>query len=167
MERPPNGQNGIELTRLSSGGRVVRDDGVVLHALHPSQGPVTGSSGDRNNNGLVLRLVYGEASFLFTADIEAASESVLARSSQVLASDVLKVPHHGSKTSSTALFLERVNPSAAVISAGAGNRYGHPHPEVVDRLEILVGKEGLFQTAQQGSIHFATDGSALWVETQR
>ena len=159
--------NGIELTRLFSGGRVVLDDGVVLHALHPSQRLVTGSSADRNNNGLVLRLVYGEASFLFTADIEAESESVLARSSQVLASDVLKVPHHGSKTSSTAPFLERVNPSAAVISAGAGNRFGHPHPEVVDRLETLVGKEGLFQTAQHGSIHFATDGSALWVETQR
>ena len=92
---------------------------------------VPGGSGNRNNNGLVFRLVYGEVSFLLTADIEAEAERHLLRSSYELRSDVLKVPHHGSKTSTTPAFLRRVDPSLAVISAGADNQYGHPHPEVV------------------------------------
>ena len=157
--------NDVELVRLSAGNWVVLDDGVVLEVLHPPGERMTGT--DRNNNALVLRLVYGEASFLFAADIEAAAERRLAESGQVLESDVLKVPHHGSKTSSTALFLERVDPETAVISAGADNRFGHPHAEVVARLEEVVGEGSVYRTDRHGSIEFTTDGRAWWVETER
>ncbi len=82
-----------------------------------------------------------------------------------LPSDVLKVAHHGSKTSTSPEFLRVVNPSAAVISAGRNNRFGHPHPEVIARLEAAVGPSNLFLTARDGSIEFISDGVNLWVST--
>ena len=75
--------------------------------------------------------------------------------------------HHGSKTSTTEAFLEAASPTVAVISAGANNRYGHPHPDVLTRLEQAVGADQVYQTAQQGSIEFVTDGHSLWVESKK
>ena len=140
---------------------------VTLEVLHPAPGSVAGVPSDPNNQGLVLRLVYGEISFLLAADIEAEAEGYLARTHPDLESDVLKVAHHGSKTSSTGLFLEQVNPDHVVISAGADNRYGHPHPEVVARLAGEVGLADIYETARQGTIEFITNGETLRVETER
>ena len=78
---------------------------------------------------------------------------------------MLKVAHHGSKNSTTPAFLARVNPSVVIISAGSENRYGHPHPDVVARLEQAVGVEGIYRTWEQGTIELVSDGKNLWVET--
>jgi competence protein ComEC len=92
------------------------------------------SRGKRNDNSLVLRLEWGATSVLFTGDIEAAAErDLLAAPGNTLRSAVLKVPHHGSRTSSGTGFLAAVDPAVAIISVGAGNRYGLPAPEVQRR----------------------------------
>ncbi len=137
-----------------------------LEILSPPPSRVGGAIPDSNNNGVVMRLVYGEVSFLLTADIEAEGESRLLRNvPSSLKSNVLKVPHHGSKTSTTPRFLAAVSPVAAVVSAGADNPYGHPHPDVTGRLEDTLGADMTYVTAQQGDIEFITDGKRLWVKT--
>jgi competence protein ComEC len=77
------------------------------------------------------------------------------------------VAHHGSNTSTSAEFLAAVRPSAAVISAGADNRFGHPHADVVTRLEQALGAERVYQTSRRGSIEFITDGHVLWAKSGR
>jgi competence protein ComEC len=78
---------------------------------------------------------------------------------------VLKVPHHGSDTSSTAAFLDAVQPQIAVVSVGANNPYHHPSPTVIDRLE----QDGsmVLRTDQEGTVSMSTDGEHLWIDTQR
>ncbi|HEU0020947.1 MAG TPA: DNA internalization-related competence protein ComEC/Rec2 [Dehalococcoidia bacterium] len=163
-------QNQVSVINLTAGQQLALDDGVVLETLHPSLSPLVGSASDRNNrnnNALVFRLVYREVSFLLTADIEAAAERQLVSNPANLDADVLKVAHHGSNTSTTPEFLKAASPTVAVISAGADNRFGHPHADVLARLEQALGAERVYQTARQGSIEFTTDGHSLWVETQR
>ncbi len=155
------------LVHLSAGQELTLDDGVNLTVLHPPSVSLRGPAWDSNNNSLVLRLSYGEMSFLLTGDIEEEAERYLARTATSLQSDVLKAGHHGSNSSTTPAFLRAVKPRWAVISAGAENQYGHPHADVVSRLEAAVGKGNVFSTATQGTIHFSTDGQRLWVETER
>ena len=160
-------QGNHNLAHLSAGQELALDEGVTLTVLHPPPVPLRGPAWDSNNNSLVLRLSYGEISFLLTGDIEEEAERYLARTAPLLQSDVLKVGHHGSNSSTTAAFLRAVKPRWAVISAGADNQYGHPHADVVSRLDEAVGKANIFSTATQGTIHFSTDGQSLWVETER
>ena len=149
-------------------GQTIALDGATrLEVLNPAAGHVRGTGSDRNNNGLVLRLVYGDVSFLLTADIEAEAEERLLERGAALQSSVLKVPHHGSKTSTTRRFLLAVSPVSALISAAADNPYGHPHPEVLGRLEAVPGRDRTFITAERGDIEFITDGERLWVSTER
>ena len=79
----------------------------------------------------------------------------------------MKVAHHGSDTSTTPEFLAVVNPQLAVISAGKDNPYGHPSPEVMERLEGKLGSENVFRTDEHGTIEFITDGERLWVRVGR
>jgi competence protein ComEC len=127
---------------------------------------MAGTQADANNNSVVLRLVWGQASFLLTGDIEAEAEHLLLDSGQHLPSGVLKVAHHGSGGSSTAEFLDAVNPLYAVISVGADNRFGHPQEAVLDRL-AQMGDVEVLRTDEQGTVKFATDGHRLWVQTER
>ena len=90
-----------------------------------------------NNTSLVLRIVYGRTSFLFTGDMEQEAEKALVASGRWLASTVLKVGHHGSDSSSSYAFLQAVRPRYAVISVGEDNEYGHPDAAVLQRLEDL------------------------------
>ncbi|MDA1128475.1 MAG: hypothetical protein O2913_07235 [Chloroflexi bacterium] len=120
-----------------------------------------------NNESLVLRLTYGDISFLLTADIEAESEGLLASRGTGIQSTVLKVAHHGSKTSSIAGFINEVGPAAALISVGEGNPYGHPNEEVLGRLQAHTGGENLYRTDLDGDVEFVTDGAELWVTTER
>ncbi|MBA7708817.1 ComE operon protein 3 [subsurface metagenome] len=84
-----------------------------------------------------------------------------------LASTVLKVAHHGSDTSTTPEFLAVVNPQLAVISVGKDNRFGHPTPEVMERLKEKLGQENIYRTDEQGTIEFITNGERLWVKVER
>lgn len=152
---------------LREGYRIELEPSVSLEVLNPPERPIGGQAADRNNNSVVLRLVYGDASVLLSADIEAEAEARLVRDALPLESAVLKAPHHGSRSSSTAAFLDRVDPALAVVSAGADNRYGHPHREVVERLAETVDEGLLFRTDRHGTVELITDGESLWVRTER
>ena len=152
---------------VRSGHRIVLEPGLSMEVLNPAEVPLGGSVADQNNNSVVLRLVYGNASFLLAADIEVEAESYLTHRSRVLESAVLKVAHHGSRTSTTSAFLARVDPVAVVVSTGEANRFGHPHPEVVARLNEAVGSDLLYRTDRHGTIEFISDGESLWVRTER
>ncbi len=153
--------------RLFAGYRIQLDQDISLEVLHPPGAAEPGKFTDANNNGLVLRLVYREVSILLTADIEAEAERRLLDATNPLKSDVLKIAHHGSKTSTTAPFLQEVRPSLAIISAGADNRFGHPHAEVVSRLQHTVGDRNIYRTDQNGDTEVISDGTTFWVKTQR
>jgi competence protein ComEC len=107
---------------------------------------------DRNENSLVFRLDYGQKSFLFTGDAEREAEEDLVSDQEDIDVDFLKIAHHGSKGATSEIFLSKVTPEIAVISAGKENRYGHPHQEVLSFLE----EEGveIFRTDQRGRITF-------------
>jgi competence protein ComEC len=140
--------------------------GARLEVLHPAGWLLEGTRSDSNNNSLVLRLTYGRASFLLTGDLELEGElHLLAQEDLPLDSTVLKVSHHGARTATTLRFLEAVTPQLAVVSAGAGNRYGHPHPDVLARLEEAGAL--VWRTDGCGDVHIATDGERLWVRTGR
>ena len=112
-----------------------------------------------NDSSIVLRIDYGNTSFLFTGDAEDWSEYMMLDAKANLKADVLKVAHHGSRDSSTPAFLTAVQPQYAVISAGRGNSYGHPHTEVLRRLETIGAK--VLRTDLAGTIIFRSDGSTV------
>jgi competence protein ComEC len=118
---------------------------------------------DANDNSLVLRITFRERSVLFVGDAEAHAESTLASSGVPLRADLLKVGHHGSRTSSSAAFLEAVAPRIAVVSAGASNRFGHPHPEVIERL--IAARATPIVLAEDGGTVAETDGREWTVHT--
>ncbi len=150
-----------------AGQRLDLGDGVVLEVLHPPLVPPPGRPPDIDNDSLVLRLVYGEVSFLLTADIKRETEWELVRERAPLASTVLKVAHHGSDTSSAAEFLAVVGPAAAVISVGADNDFGLPDAEVVGRLAGEIGGVNIYRTDEDGTIDFTSDGEKLWVDVEK
>jgi competence protein ComEC len=155
----------IECNQVCAGQEVDLGDGIEIEVLNPPASLWEGTSDDVDNNGVVLRLSWGSVSFLFTADIRADLELELVGQCASLRSTVLKVAHHGSKTSSTSQFLAAVAPDTAVISVGQDNPYGHPSPEVLDRLTGAVGDGSVYRTDENGTIEFITDGQALWVTT--
>ncbi len=104
-------------------GQSIEVDALSFIILHPTK-PLMD---DTNNNSIVLRLSYGSVDFLFTGDAEKEAEASILQSEQALQTDILKVGHHCSKTSTSAQFLDAVKPEVAVYMAGEGNRYGHPH----------------------------------------
>ena len=114
---------------------------------------------DTNNTSIVLRIVYGDTSFLFTGDAEQEAENVILASGQDIQSTVLKVGHHGSSTSTSEAFLDAVNPTYAVISCGTGNSYGHPHQETLDKLQNK-GVE-VYRTDLLGDIYCTSDGKEV------
>ncbi len=118
----------------------------------------------RNNDSLVLRLTYRERSLILSGDVERPIESEMLAANLVHHADVLKVAHHGSKTSTTEPFLEAVHPAFAVISAGFANLYGHPNAEVVERLR--QANIDVLRTDQMGAITIRTDGHRFDVATE-
>ncbi len=123
------------------------DSGLTIEILsHPAEF----ESSNVNNDSIVCRVEIGETSILYTGDMERELEVALL--SQVEKADILKVGHHGSNTSSTDDFLDRVSPEIAIISCGFENSYGHPHEEVLERLTVR-GIE-ILQTQYEGTITF-------------
>ncbi len=111
-----------------------------------------------NENSIVSKLVFNKTSFLFTGDANIYSENLIMWVSKEgdIDVDILKLGHHGAKTSSGLLWLEKTSPSLAIISAGKGNTYGHPHKEVLERLEKL--KIPYLSTFEKGNIVIKSDG---------
>ena len=157
-------ETGVKYINVHAGYEFDLGDGIKIQVLHPPENLLQDTSDDIDNNGIVLRLDWKNVSFLFTADIHSDCERYLIAERACLNSTVLKVAHHGSRTSTIDEFLDIVMPAAAVISAGKDNRFGHPHPEVLDRLKNRIGSDNIFITSEDGTIEFITDGDRLWVK---
>lgn len=131
---------------------------VTLSVIGPS---ATGSLKTDNDRSLVIKLTYGTRSFLFTGDIEAAAEADLLARGSPLGCDVVKAPHHGSKSSSTPGFVRAVGAAHVVFCAPRRSPFGHPHAEVVNRYRELLPAARLWQTGRDGAVTTETDGGWL------
>ncbi len=136
---------------------------AVLHVLGPC--PRFEPGLDANDNSLVVRVSYGERAILLTGDAEAHQEQVLLKQPWLLGADLLKVGHHGSRTSTSAAFLDAVAPRAATISCGMRNRFGHPHQVTLDTLGDA--NVPALRTDLLGSISWSSDGRGQWLQTFR
>lgn len=134
---------------------------ITVDVLHPVDTFFTG----RNNNSVVLKLQFGDISFLFAGDAEKEAEASMIAARLPLQATVLKLGHHGSRTSTSEPFLAMVKPQIAVYQAGAGNQFGHPHPETIKALNA-AGVRTL-GTDVHGSIVISTDGKTFTVKTER
>lgn len=142
-------------------GVVLPLDGVTAIFL----GPVRDYGKDLNAWSAVLKLTYQDTSYLFTGDAERKSETDMVNSGANLKADVYKVGHHGSGTSTSAHFLEAINPMYAVISVGKDNKYGHPKNVVLKRLK--KSNTQVFRTDKQGTITSTSDGKTITFEQGR
>lgn len=147
-------QFGSQTRRLSAGKVVDLGGGVYMLVLSPG---AIHRPADSNDSSLVAKLMYGKTSVLLTGDISRSIEMYLASQyGKLLDTDILKVAHHGSDSSSANAFLSAASPARAVISAGKDNQYGHPHPQVLKRLDS-AGAESLC-TCDEGTITLESDG---------
>ena len=118
---------------------------------------------ESNAASIVIKLSYGEVDFMLTGDAgNGIEEYLVSECGTLLQSEVLKLGHHGSKTSTSESFLEAVAPEYAVVSAGKDNRYGHPNIEVVERVRNYGSQ--IVNTAEIGTIIFKSDGERVWLE---
>ena len=162
-----SGKNSATVVQAASGQLIDLGGGVILEVISPPAGLLRGTASDVDNASVVLRLVYRDVSFLLTGDMFSEGEEALVREDVHIESDVLKVGHHGSRSSSSDAFLDGVSPSVAVVSAGGDNRFRHPHPETVLALLRHVPHGLLFSTADDGTIEFITDGHSIEIKTER
>ena len=150
---------------IKEGGEIKGFKGVRITVLNPPPHLLEGTDSDINNNSLVLKVTYGKVSLLLTGDIEREAEERLLRYGHYLKSTIIKVPHHGSRTSSTPDFLGLVNPQVAVIPVGRRNPFRHPSPQVLQRYE----KRGttIYRTDRQGAIILTSEGRSFQVRTMK
>lgn len=135
------------------GGEVNFSENLKLDILYPLENLAGEKISDSNNTSIVSKLIYGDFEVLFTGDIEKSVENKIVASGQNLQSDIIKIAHHGSKTSSGEEFLKAADALLAVIEVGKDNKYGHPHQEVLDRLKnlnILDTKNGNIEIFSNG-----------------
>ena len=152
---------GMTITAPHSGDVIIDGGGFKAQVLSPAGEDY----GDLNEYSIVIKLTYGDTEFLFMGDAEAVNEREIIDAGYDVSADVLKLGHHGSSTSSTEDFLRRVSPNYAVISCGAGNSYGHPHEEVVERCSGL-GID-LLRTDTDGTVVIKTDGQRIDVSAKK
>lgn len=149
---------GLSINTAKSGVSVVASSGLRADFVAPDTDNSTYSG--LNDYSAVLKLTYGGVSFLFTGDAERLSETEMLSGDYDLKSDVLKIGHHGSDTSTSDEFLAAVNPVYAVISCGIDNSYGHPSESVLDRLSKNDTK--VFRTDILGTVIIASDGEKIY-----
>jgi len=155
-------EKGMPYRAVEAGGWIDLGRGARLEVLGPSDQAPTGTSADTNNNSLVLKLTWGNVSFLLTGDLEAAGEAALIEEGADLRATVLKVAHHGSPYSTSDEFVEAVRPVVSIISVGEDNDFGHPAPSTLERLDDTI----VYRTDRQGDVTFSTDGERLWVSVE-
>lgn len=141
-------------------GQAVLLDGVKFEVVHAAAKQSSVKNG--NESSTVIRVSFGEHSFLITGDLTEAEEMKLVNRG-ISSAAVLKVAHHGAKSSTSTQFLQAVNPDYAVISVGRGNRYGHPHRETLDKLK--ANSVTFYRTDLHGAVVFKTDGCELIINT--
>ena len=161
-------KNKIQRTTLRSGDVVDFGHGAVFVVYAPWVEPLTDKKGetDLNNNSIVGKLIFGKFSMLFTGDAELQEEKKLIKEQNSrLFSRILKVGHHGSRTSSSEDFLKSIKPESALISNGMYNKYGHPHDVTLRRLQ--ENNIAIYRTDTMGRIHISTDGNEWQITTER
>ncbi|AFV25338.1 competence-like protein [Methanolobus psychrophilus R15] len=147
----------IPFSLAEAGQAIDLDTSTTITVLNPGK-----LTGDLNDDSVILKLTYEDVSFLFTGDAETHAENKMI--AYDISSDILKVAHHGSRSSTSSDFLKKVNPDICIIMVGVDNRYGHPHQEIIDRLN-LFGCE-VYRTDLDGNIIIKTDGREYSIETQ-
>jgi competence protein ComEC len=158
-------EKGIPYQLARTGVQIQLGEGLHMRVLHPQSELLSGTDSDVNNNSIVLRLAYGQISFLLPGDVEEKAEEVLLSSNEDLASTILKSPHHASDTSLNPRFLEAVNPQLAVIQCGADNKFGHPSPTTLAKLK--EHSVTVLRTDQNGTVEVVSDGERYWIKTER
>ena len=143
------------------GDKIDFSSGIDVQVLNPGS---TYFTDDVNQNSVVLKATDGKVTFLLMGDAGLEAESAIMNDGYVVNADILKVGHHGSRTSSGASFISAVSPAVSVIEVGEGNDYGHPHQETLDRLQ-KVSK--VYRTDLDGTITITTDGSVYSISTQK
>ena len=158
--------NKIPYQSLKAGDEVNFFDGVNFKVLGPVK-KIKDQKGnsDFNNNSIVGRLTYGNFSMMFTGDAEKEEEASILSQKGTFKSDVLKVGHHGSRTSTSPEFLKAVAPKEAFISCGQGNDYGHPHKVTVDKLN--KAKIHIYRTDRDGTVTLTTTGKEYTIQKER
>jgi beta-lactamase superfamily II metal-dependent hydrolase len=152
----------ISLKSIRESDSINLDPAVKIDVLNPPASLVVGASDESqfNDNSVVLKLKYGNFSALLTGDMQQTNEQrLVSENASALDIDVLKAGHHGSSTSSSSAFLSAVTPEVVIISVGAGNTYGHPHQEAMDRI-LAAGTKYVFMTDIDGTITLTTNGSS-------
>lgn len=152
-------ERGIPYTVAERGQTIALDPGLDVRVLNPAAQPL----GDINEDSVVLKVTYGDISYLFMGDAGKPAEESMVKAGLDLDADVLKVGHHASRYASSAEFLAAVSPAISVIFVGEGNDYGHPHEEALERLEATGSR--VYRTDRDGTVIVATDGQALAVTT--
>lgn len=147
----------VEILKLKRGD-VLSFDSASVEVLYPEPDDSPEAVSD-NNHSIVLRIIFGTKKFLLTGDIEKETENLLAQNPQFLQADVVKVAHHGSRTSSIQPFIDAVNTEYAIISVGKTSPFGHPHREVLEGWKNANVK--ILTTGERGTISISTDGKDL------
>lgn len=148
-------KNKINVTIIKSGERVNIEKDMYIDFLWPNSNKVI-TQNIVNNNSLVFRMKYKNFSMMFTGDIEEIAEKEICKKYKNLQSTILKIAHHGSKTSSTEKFLDLVNPNYALIGVGKNNKFGHPNKNIIERLRKR--SIDFYRTDQNGEIKIETNG---------
>lgn len=147
---------GLTINTAKSGVSLVETDGLSVKML----APVSDSYKNTNDYSAVVKIIYGDTSFLFMGDAEELSESQI---TDDVSADVLKAGHHGSSTSTSETFLDSVCPSAAIISCGRDNSYGHPHKETIEKFNERGIK--YYRTDELGTITAISDGKNITINS--
>ena len=167
--------NGTQQVKVKAGDVLDFGNGVSFEIVSPSQSLIDEDTAaikakkkvDVNNESVVGRLTFGNFAMLFTGDAEGPVEKdMVASYGKKLKCQVLKAGHHGSKTSSTAEFLKLVQPESVVMSLGVNNQYGHPHEELLNRLQ-KQGVKNIYRTDANGTITIVSDGSSYSITTEK
>ncbi len=154
-------RRGISIETIARG-ELLKFGDVTVEVLYPLATNDANAVSD-NDHSVVLRITYGSRTFLLTGDIERQAESALLNNGGTLAADLIKVAHHGSRTSSTQEFINAVGAKYAVISVGRSSSFGHPHLEVVERWK--ASRANVLTTGENGTISVSTDGKDLEIVT--
>ncbi len=153
----------IQALQVRTGTTIPFDPALKIEVLNPDDAAV--NSDDTNDASIVIKLTYGTTSFLLTGDAEIPANKAMLDHGFDVRSTVLKLGHHGSRTSTNEDWLKRVQPQLGIISAGKDNSFGHPHPEVIAALEKL--KILYIRTDEHGTITVTSDGSAIHVTSEK
>ncbi len=151
-------RNGVNVLEVSAGEEMEISDSLKVKFLFPDKKLFPNPEKNINNDSTVMLISCFNVDFLFTGDIEEEAETVLSQNYDIDA-DVLKVPHHGSSTSTSDKFLNAVSPEYAIISAGKNNSHGHPHKEVLSALKKADVK--IYRTDKNGNIVFKLNKTGL------